>query len=187
MSPDLIQATPDDIIKFLFIETEPKQWFVKSESFDRLVAKRFEATVIQALKGELDDWGQQPKSCLALILLLDQFTRQIYRDTPQAFASDAKALALSQSADQKGWVQNSHDMNHRRFFLMPMMHSESLAVQQLSLPLFATHTDESTLDFAQRHCDIVDRFGRFPHRNKILERESSLEELAFLEQPGSSF
>jgi uncharacterized protein (DUF924 family) len=187
MSPDLTKEPHTDIVDFWFIETEPKQWFIKSEPFDRLIAERFATTVCQAQKGERDDWAQQPTSCLALILLLDQFTRQIYRDTPQAFASDAKALALSQAADQKGWVQNSQNMNHRRFLLMPMMHSEDLAVQKASLPLFATYTDESTLGFAQRHCDIIEKFGRFPHRNQTLGRQSTTAELAFLQQPGSSF
>jgi uncharacterized protein (DUF924 family) len=96
-------------------------------------------------------------------------------------------LILSQAAHQHGWLQTSENMNHRRFYLMPMMHSENLAVQQASLPLFDSYTDESTLDFAQRHCDIIEKFGRFPHRNQVLGRESSLEELAFWNSQGLLF
>uniref|UniRef100_UPI00404741EE DUF924 family protein n=1 Tax=Orrella sp. TaxID=1921583 RepID=UPI00404741EE len=111
----------------------------------------------------------------------------LYRDDALAFAGDARALELARRAVDQGWVAGNGDLNHRRFYLMPMMHSEDLVVQRESIPLFSTHTDQNTLHFAQRHLAIIERFGRFPHRNQALGRKSSADELAFLAQPGSSF
>jgi uncharacterized protein (DUF924 family) len=124
---------------------------------------------------------------LTLILLLDQFTRHIYRDDPRAFSGDTQAIELAQRAVDQGWVASDGDLNHRRFYLMPMMHSEDLVVQRESIPLFANHTDQNTLHFAQRHLAIIERFGRFPHRNQVLGRKSTVDEQVFLAQPGSSF
>ena len=175
------------VLHFWFEETTPKQWFAKDLTFDTVIKQRFDSPVQQALNHELLDWAQEPETGLALILLLDQFTRHIYRDDPRAFAGDARALELARRAVNQGWVAGNSDLNHRRFYLMPMMHSEDLVVQRESIPLFATHTDQNTLHFAQRHLAIIERFGRFPHRNQALGRKSSIDELAFLAQPGSSF
>jgi len=187
MNPGNSVLDHNTIIDFWFVETEPKQWFVKNQIFDDLITQRFKLSVNQALNEGLFGLADEPLPCLALILLLDQFTRQIYRDMPQAFSGDAQAVVLSHKAVSQGWLQASQNMNHRRFFLMPMMHSEDLAIQHASLPLFHTFTDENTLDFAQKHCAIIERFGRFPHRNIILGRLSTQEELNFLQQPVSSF
>jgi uncharacterized protein (DUF924 family) len=138
------------------------------------------------LKGERDSWANTAAGCLALIILLDQFTRNIYRNTPRAFSGDEMALALSLRCLERGYLDDA-DANQRHFMLMPLMHSEDLAIQDMSLPLFETHTNARTLDYAQQHRDIVARFGRFPHRNAILGRPSSPEEIEFLTQPGSSF
>lgn len=175
------------VLQFWFEQTEPKQWFLKDVAFDALIEERFVHLVVRALDGKLMSWSKDVDSCLALILLLDQFPRHIYRASAQAFAGDAQALELSQMAIEQGWILESSNMNHRKFYLMPMMHSEELAVQRASLPLFAAHTDENTMHFARRHFEIIERFGRFPHRNQALGRTSALEENAFLDQPGSFF
>ena len=176
-----------EILHFWFEQSSPKQWFAKDLAFDTVIKQQFDSRVQQALNHEFLDWAQNPETGLALILLLDQFTRHIYRDDALVFAGDARALELARRAVDQGWVAGNGDLNHRRFYLMPMMHSEDLVVQRESIPLFATHTDQKTLHFAQRHLAIIERFGRFPHRNQALGRKSSIDELTFLAQPGSSF
>jgi uncharacterized protein (DUF924 family) len=175
------------IIDFWFEQTEPKHWFSKDVAFDATIENRFGGCVRRALKGGPIDGTQDAQACLASVLLLDQFTRHIYRESAHAFSGDVKALGLSLLAVEKGWVAGDKNLNHRRFYLMPMMHSEDLAVQRASLALFANHTDENTLRYAQRHLDIIERFGRFPHRNQVMGRQSTPEEIDFLTMPGSSF
>lgn len=176
-----------EVLHFWFEQSTPKQCFAKDLTFDATIKQRFCSRVQQALDEELSDWVQGPETGLALILLLDQFTRHIYRDDARAFSGDTRALALARRSVDQGWVAGSVDLNHRRFYLMPMMHSEDLVVQRESIPLFATHTDQNTLHFAHRHLAIIERFGRFPHRNQVLGRKCSGDERAFLAQPGSSF
>lgn len=179
----------DDVLvsRFWFEQIDPKLWFEKSASFDQRVAMLFRDKVDQALAGQLNVWGTQARSALSLIVVLDQFTRNIYRDKPLAFAGDALALNLSLRALEQGWVHDEPEVTRRKFFLMPMMHSESLLIQQASLPLFKTLTDENTYTFAVKHCQIIERFGRFAHRNRILGRINTPDETAFLSQPGFSF
>ena len=121
------------------------------------------------------------------VLLLDQFPRQLWRDIAKAFAGDPQTLALSLRAVQLGWVKAEPDQARRQLWLMPLIHSEELAVQEASLPLFSQFVDERTADFARRHRDVIARFGRFPHRNAALGRQSSAAELAFLQTPESGF
>ena len=175
------------ILSFWFEEITPEHWFTKSDDFDQLLRDQFEGLVIQGLNGQLDRWAAEKQGCLALILLLDQMTRNIYRDTPKAFAGDEIALALSLRAVAQKWVEEEEMEAKRQFFLMPMMHSEDIDIQEKSLPLFSAHTSEHTYNYAARHRDIVARFGHFPHRNAILGRPSSAEEIAFLAEPNSSF
>ena len=175
-----------DIVHFWFEESVPENWFKKDPEFDAMLTERFGQLVERALAGQLDDWAAEAETCLGLILLLDQMTRNIYRDTPRAFAGDELALALSLKMVDKGWLDKDNGAK-RQFALMPMMHSEDLAIQDASLPLFKTHTMDMVYDYAVRHRDIVARFGRFPHRNHILGRPSSDSETAFLTKPGSSF
>ena len=179
-------ATAPEITHFWFTEIDPKAWFEKNDDFDEILRKRFGATVQQALDGRLADWAETAEGAMALILLLDQFTRNIYRDTPKAFAGDTQALKLCAHCREAGFFANVAP-DWRRFILMPMMHSEDIAVQDASLPLFQKYTEEHTYGYAVRHRDIVARFGRFPHRNAILGRESSPEEVTFLAEPNSSF
>lgn len=179
-------ASPEDIRQFWFTETSPKQWYKKDLDFDRLIAERFGKTITAALAGRLDRWADNAPDCLALILILDQFTRNVFRNNPRAFSGDEMALALSLRCVERGYLDSSVAA-HKQFMLMPMMHSEELAIQDQSLPLFAAHTGAQTHEYAVKHRDIIAEFGRFPHRNKILGRPSTPAELAFLEQPGSSF
>ena len=174
------------VLAFWFQDSEPGQWYKKDAAFDETIRKSFETTVTGALASRLDDWADSSEGCLALILLLDQFTRNIYRDSPRAFSGDDMALALSLRCIERNYLAHE-DAAWRQFMLMPMMHSEDLAIQERSLPLFARLTNPQTYEFAVKHRDIIARFGRFPHRNAILGRPSSDEEVAFLKQPGSSF
>ena len=178
--------TADAVLAFWFEESTPEQWFKKDETFDATIKSRFEPTIISSLKGEQDNWADTGIGCLALIILLDQFTRNIYRDTPHAFSGDEMALALSLRCRDRGYLEDA-DGNQRHFMLMPLMHSEDIAIQDMSLPLFEKYTNARTLDYARQHRDIIARFGRFPHRNAILGRPSSAQETEFLTQPGSSF
>jgi uncharacterized protein (DUF924 family) len=175
------------VLNFWFNDTTPSQWFNKDPAFDALVRQRFLELTNQAIAGELHPWSETPQDALALLLLLDQFPRQLWRDNAKAFAGDTQALALSLRALQLGWVEAEPDQARRQFWLMPLMHSEELAVQEASLPLFNQFVDARTADFAQRHRDVIARFGRFPHRNDALGRQSSAAELAFLQTPGSGF
>ena len=175
------------VLNFWFNDTTPNQWFTKDPAFDALVRQRFLDLTRQAIAGELAPWSETPQGGLALLLLLDQFPRQLWRNSAMAFAGDPQALALSLQALDRGWVEAEPDQARRQFWLMPLMHSEELAVQEASLPLFSQFVDERTADFALRHRDVIARFGRFPHRNAALGRQSSAEELAWLETPGSGF
>ncbi|MBM5821100.1 MAG: DUF924 domain-containing protein [Cyanobacteria bacterium K_Offshore_surface_m2_011] len=176
-----------DVLDFWFLQSRPRQWFAKGPAFDALLRERFLDLTRQAIAGELDAWNAEPTGDLALVLLLDQFPRQIWRDTAMAFAGDSQAQALSLKAVERGWLEAEPEQARRQFWLMPLMHSEDLAVQEAALPLFERFSDPRTADFARRHRDVIARFGRFPHRNVLLGRVSSAEELAFLQTPGSRF
>jgi len=180
------KITPQNVLDFWFNEIQPESWFKKDADVDALIDAKFGATVKEALAGRCDHWADDRDGCLALILLLDQFTRNIFRDTARAFSGDDMALALSLRCITRGYIDHP-DENWRRFMLMPMMHSEDLTIQDKSLPLFKEFAGTLTYDYAVRHRDIIARFGRFPHRNAILGRPSSDEEKEFLTQPGSSF
>ncbi len=175
------------ILVFWFKEISPESWFKKDPLFDEMLTQKFGRMIEQALAGQLDKWAQSEDGRLALILLLDQMTRNIFRNTPKAFSGDEIACALSLTSVADGFLETEKNVHKRQFFLMPMMHSEDLDIQKQSLPLFKALTSENTYDYAIRHHDIIERFGRFPHRNHILNRPSSNEELAFLTQQGSSF
>jgi uncharacterized protein (DUF924 family) len=176
-----------EVHDFWFTELTPEDWFKKDDSFDQQLQDRFGDLVGDALGGRLDRWAEADQSCLSLILLLDQMTRNIFRNQPRAFAGDEFALSLSLKGQAAGWIAAAKTLPERQFWLMPMMHSEDLAVQDSSLPLFEKLTNEDIYGYAVRHRDIIARFGRFPHRNAILGRPSSAEEEAFLQEPNSSF
>ncbi|MGM0783292.1 MAG: DUF924 family protein [Pseudomonadota bacterium] len=176
----------DEVLDFWFRELVPAQWFRKDPALDAEIARRFGQLLTAAAQGELWPWRRSAQGRLAEVIVLDQFPRNIHRDTPRAFATDPMALVLAQEAVAQG-ADRSLETRQRAFLFMPYMHSESLAIHDEALRLFDQPGLEENLRFERRHRDIVVRFGRYPHRNAILERESTPEELAFLEQPGSSF
>ena len=176
----------EDILNFWFTECKPEQWFKKNERFDQMITNRFSSSFEDALEGKMDTWENNETGCLALIIVLDQFARNIFRDTPRAFAGDTRALDLSIKCCEKDYLKNP-DPHKRLFMLMPMMHSENLAVQDAALPLFKKYASGKDYEYAEKHREIIARFGRFPHRNMILGRKSTIDELEFLKQPGSSF
>ena len=175
-----------DILTFWFTELTPQQHFAKDAALDDRIRQRFAATLEAAARCELFEWRATPEGRVAEILVLDQFSRNIYRDTPQAFAQDPLALALAQELVANG-LDASLAPTQRTFAYMPYMHSESRAIHAQSIALFTQLGIERQLDFALRHQAIVERFGRYPHRNAVLGRSSSADEVAFLGQPGSSF
>lgn len=177
----------NSILSFWFEVSTPTQWYRKNAEFDAAISEQFGVLIERGLNGQLDDWAAEPDGCLALIILLDQFTRNVFRDTPRAFAGDEIALALSLKAHRSGWIDAEPDMARRQFYLMPMMHAEDLDVQDASLELFERLTNEHTHHYAILHRDIIARFGHFPHRNAILGRPSTDEEISFLQEPNSSF
>lgn len=175
-----------NIIQFWFEEIDPALRWKKDQDFDLLIKSRFEEVHKAAAQCELFEWRDTAEGQLAEIIVLDQFSRNMYRDTSQAFAFDSLALDLAQNA-----VLNRTDSflptDWKAFLFMPYMHSESKIVHETAVELFSKPGLERNLDFELRHKEIIDRFGRYPHRNSILGRKSTEEELEFLKQPGSSF
>jgi uncharacterized protein (DUF924 family) len=187
-------AAIEEILDFWF-GPEPgarrAEWFRKDPDFDALIAARFGALVEAALAGELDAWMQQPRGALARLILLDQFTRNIHRGSARAFAGDAQALAAARDILAHGWDRGYLGVQ-RSFVYLPFEHAEDLAAQQQSMELFEQlgrddPAQQGLLEWARRHQEIIERFGRFPHRNAALGRASTEDELAFLAEPGSGF
>jgi len=177
---------PQPILHFWFTELTPKQHYAKDTALDEAIRTRFGATLEAAARCELFAWRATPEGRLAEVLVLDQFSRNVYRDTPRAFAQDALALALAQELVASG-QDRSLSLPQRSFAYMPYMHSESALVHAQAVDLFSEPGMEETLRFELRHKDIIDRFGRYPHRNALLGRTSTAEELTFLSEPGSGF
>jgi len=165
-------------------------WFRKDAAFDRRIRERFGVPIAQALAGGLGEWSGTPRGALARVLLLDQFTRNAFRDTPDAFAGDARALATARDAVAREYDRTLAPVE-RWFLYMPFEHSEALQDQEHSVALFRALAQDTgfadPVDWAEKHANVVRRFGRFPHRNAILGRASTAEELAFLRQRGSRF
>lgn len=191
---------PDDVLTFWFSDHAHQRWFARDAAFDDELRARFGASVEAAGRGALDAWRSEPRGALALVILLDQLSRNLYRGTANAFAHDAQAREIADRAIAAGF-DRAVPLGQRAFFYLPFEHSERLADQVRSLALFtqlvadhaAAHPQggrdeaEHQLVYAQRHHDVVARFGRFPHRNAALGRASTEAELAFLREPGSSF
>ncbi len=174
------------ILDFWFKELEPKDWWRKSHQLDSTIARRFGAIHRSACAGECEEWRAEPLGRLAEVIVLDQFSRNIYRDRPESFAADGIALVLAQEAISAG-ADQSLDANQKAFLYLPFMHSESSLIHERAMLLFNQPGLENNLDFEIRHKAIIDRFGRYPHRNEILGRKSTAEEIDFLKEPGSSF
>lgn len=175
-----------EILAFWFEEIEPSTWWAKDLAFDQLIVDRFTHVHKAAMQCELHDWRSTAQGRLAEIIVLDQFSRNMYRDTPLAFAADSLALVLSQEAISRG-VDKELTQSQRNFLYMPHMHSESLKIHQLAIALYTENGDQFSLDFEIKHRDIIQEFGRYPHRNAILGRSSTQSERAFLTQENSSF
>lgn len=192
----------EEILAFWFGEDpehpmkDSSKWWKKDPAFDREIQQKFEADLKRATRGEYDHWKETPRPCMAFIILLDQFSRNIYRDTPNAFAQDPLSLEACLKGMEKGLDRELTPIQ-RPFFYMPMMHSEDMEVHRRSLQTYQQlaeegpddlkKTLEANYDYAGRHAKIIERFGRYPHRNAILGRESTAEEIEFLKEPGSSF
>ncbi len=174
------------IIKFWFEETKPEQWWKKDKAFDALLVERFSELHSRASRCELFGWRKHPEGRLAEIIVLDQFSRNMFRDSGLAFANDTMSLALAQEVIGCGADQALTPVQ-RSFLYMPFMHSESLKIHEVAVELFRVNGIQSNLDFEFSHKKIIEKFGRYPHRNKVLGRESTVEEIEFLTRPGSSF
>jgi uncharacterized protein (DUF924 family) len=191
-----VPTSPQEILDFWFgSEDDPEYgtfrsaWFTKDEAFDNEIRERFADTYESAAAGELDGWREEARSCLALIIVLDQFSRNMFRGDGRTHAADGKALETARFA-----VENALDRElpsfQRHFVYMPYMHSEDIEVQRHSEALFERLREDGgpdLMEYAVGHREIVERFGRFPHRNAILGRETTPEEAEFLKGPGSSF
>jgi uncharacterized protein (DUF924 family) len=189
------ETSPEEVLDFWFgREDEPgygefrESWFRKDPDFDREVRDRFEDLYEAAAAGELDGWRDEARSCLALVIVLDQFPRNMFRGDPRSYAADRKAQETAEYAVDRALNRELPEFQ-RMFLYMPFMHSENLEHQRRSVELFrALGGDEADAsDYAVRHMEIVERFGRFPHRNEVLGRQTTSEEAEFLTQPGSSF
>lgn len=192
------QAMVDDVLAFWFGAPDEADygkaraaWFRKDDAFDAQIRAHFLAEVEAAIAGRRGDWATSPQGALALFILLDQFPRNLFRNTARAFAGDAAALALAGRFIEQGWDRKLLPVQ-RVFAYLPFEHSESLADQERSIALFTALANEhpeaaSYLDYAHRHRDVIVRFGRFPHRNAALGRISTAAETDCLAQPGSGF
>lgn len=176
----------EEILGFWFEETEPSQWWKKDEDFDRSLIQRFSDIHAKAARCELFDWRVTPRGRLAEIIVLDQFSRNMFRGSPLAFVNDCLALALAQEA-VSAKADETLSPVQRSFLYMPYMHSESLKIHEIAVDLFQRNGIKGNLDFEIKHKSIIERFGRYPHRNSILGRTSTEDEVEFLKQPGSGF
>ena len=175
-----------DILDFWFAPENQPSWFSKNDAFDQAIEKRFKTVLQSASRSELWNWRSSAEGRLAEIIVLDQFSRNLFRNSPLAFAQDTLALALAQEAISQGLDQQLRP-EQRSFLYMPFMHSESPLIHQYALKLFEDLGNPINLDFEKKHKMIIDRFGRYPHRNPVLGRTSTAEEAEFLTQPNSSF
>ena len=178
---------PDALLTFWFDPATQPFWFTRSLEFDARVKEDFEPLYHRAIQGDLETWKQTPRGCLALILLFDQVPRNIFRNTPKAFASDPLAQNLTTYVLEH-YFDVDWSLEEKLFLYLPYEHAEDLALQEMSARLYQAATEnQEILYFVQRHKEIIERFGRFPHRNQILGRQSTAEEIEFLKQPNSSF
>ncbi len=176
-----MKDTQGDILNFWFVETQPSLWFQTNPDFDQSIRSRFLEEYQRAFSGKYDEWKSSPDGCLALCLLLDQFPRNMFRGERAAYASDAKAILIAKHCISKGFDQIFQPIK-RRFIYLPFEHSETLSDQKRAMDLFETIREDDPVgyEYSLRHFKVIDRFGRFPHRNKILGRDNTPEEEEFL-------
>ena len=175
-----------EILRFWFEEIEPAQWWKKDDGFDKSILVRFSDIHASATRCELFEWRKSDRGRLAEIIVLDQFSRNMFRGSPLSFAQDPLALALAQEA-VSARADETLCPEERNFLFMPFMHSESLKIHEVAMDLFRNKGTQSGLEFEIKHKRIIERFGRYPHRNGVLGRQSTAEEIEFLKQPGSGF
>jgi len=178
--------TPEEVFSFWFEELTRKEWFDKNDALDEAMRRHFAATHLSLARGELDAWRTSPQNRLAAIIMLDQIPRNIYRGTPLAFATDRLALQEAKLAVEAD-ADTAVVPEQRCFFYLPFEHAENLAEQDRSVQLFTLLGDAEYLDYAERHRAVIREFGRFPHRNALLGRESTAAELEYLSKPGAGF
>jgi uncharacterized protein (DUF924 family) len=183
-----MRDTKQEILHFWFVEAQPAQWFQINPDFDQMIRDRFLATCEMASDGVCDRWAEDAEGALALCIVLDQFPRNLFRGDARAFATDDKARRVASLAIRNGFDQVLAPLR-RRFLYLPFEHSEDPEHQARSVSLFASMREDDPMgyEYALRHQDIITRFGRFPHRNSVLGRESTEDEMAYLNQPGSGF
>lgn len=174
------------VLDFWFVESSFEQWFQKNDDFDREIKRRFSGLHTDLMGGHRNHWRENMRGCLAEIIVLDQFSRNMFRNDPKSFASDSRAKECLNHLLAQGYDSEMTQVE-RNFAYLPLEHSEELSDQERSIELFTKNGDENSLDYAKRHKVIIDRFGRFPHRNAILGRVSTAMEIEFLNEPGSSF
>lgn len=177
---------PAEVLEFWFNELHPDQWWAKDDELDQQIGERFGLYLHQAAAGELAHWRDEPEGRLAEIIVLDQFSRNIHRGKPASFAHDTVALVLAQEAIRVG-AHLLLSPVQRSFLYLPYMHSESRLIQQQAIELYRENGIDENYQFALKHQAIIERFGRYPHRNDILGRRSTPAELEFLKQPDSGF
>jgi len=177
-----------DILNFWFVETQPQQWFQVNEDFDQIIIDRFNDAYEKAASGAYDEWKSDSDGALALVILLDQFPRNMFRGTPKAFATDNKALIIAKYAISKG-LDQVHSVQKKRFLYLPFEHSENMNDQRRCVELFEKIKDDAPMgyEYALRHLDVIDKYSRFPHRNKILSRDNTPEEEEYLAQSDAGF
>lgn len=175
---------PEAILDFWF-QAGTKKWWARDADFDAEIAERFSEIHARASQGDLDDWAGEKTSALALVIVLDQFSRNLFRDDARAFAQDAKARDIARQTIAAGF-DHASARDQRQFFYLPFMHAEDLAMQDYCVALYQLLGDENSLRFADLHRDIICRFRRFPHRNRVLGRPTSPAEQAFLDSGGFS-
>ncbi len=177
-------TTPDDVLRFWFDEAGEKRWWSANPDFDDTVRRRFAAVHQAGADGAFDDWAAGPRGALALVILLDQVPRNMYRGTAAAYETDARALNVARAAMDRGWALSLSE-TERHFLLMPFMHSEDLADQDLAVTFGETlFEDDDFLKHARRHREVIVRYGRFPHRNAILGRTTTPDEQTYLDAGG---
>lgn len=177
---------PETVLSFWFEELTPEDWFKKNDALDQTISDRFAATHLALARQVPEAWRSTADAVLALIIVFDQFPRNIYRDTPLAFATDCLALSEAKRAIAEGLDQQV-EQERRLFFYLPLEHSEEIQDQHHCVELVAQLENEELLRYAHAHKDVIDQFGRFPHRNRILARDNTPEEDAYLAKPGSGF
>ncbi|GLS24925.1 DUF924 family protein [Marinibactrum halimedae] len=180
------ESPSHSVLQFWFQELEPASWWKKDDQLDALIQQKFKSLHQQAIRNELFEWRSTAKGALAEVIVIDQFSRNIYRGKPESFAYDALALALSQQAIHQGFDQELPNVE-RSFLYLPFMHSESAIIHKEAVKLYTALGNPQNLEFELKHKAIIDQFGRYPHRNTLLGRTSTEAEIEFLQQPGSSF